>query len=40
MTLDIYGHLIPRADDHARISAAETLLATDPQRGRSAYEKS
>jgi integrase len=28
LTLDTYGHLIPRADDHARIAAAEALLAT------------
>jgi integrase len=28
LTLDTYGHLIPRADAHARIAAAETLLAT------------
>jgi integrase len=26
MTLDTYGHLIPRADDHARIAAAEAHL--------------
>ena len=29
LTLDTYGHLIPRADDHQRIAAAErALLAT------------
>ncbi len=27
MTLDTYGHMIPRADDHARIAAAERLLS-------------
>jgi integrase len=26
LTLDTYGHLIPRADDHARIAAAERAL--------------
>ena len=26
LTLDTYGHLIPRTDDHARIAAAEELL--------------
>jgi integrase len=26
LTLDTYGHMIPRADDHARIAAAERLL--------------
>jgi integrase len=26
LTLDTYGHLIPRTDDHARIAAAEALL--------------
>lgn len=26
LTLDTYGHLIPRTDDHARIAAAEGLL--------------
>jgi integrase len=28
MTLDVYGHLIPRDDDHARIAAAESALGT------------
>jgi integrase len=26
LTLDTYGHLIPRADDHARLAAAERML--------------
>jgi hypothetical protein len=29
VTVNVYGHFIPRADDHARIEAAErALLAT------------
>jgi integrase len=39
LTLDTYGHLIPRTDDHARINAAETLLATNLQHGRAGHEK-
>jgi integrase len=26
LTLDTYGHMIPRPDDHARIAAAESAL--------------
>jgi integrase len=26
LTIDLYGHMIPRTDDHARIAAAERLL--------------
>ena len=26
LTLDTYGHMIPRQDDHARIAKAEALL--------------